>query len=108
MLLYSFRLLFTNYDFNTATGTVCEGFYVGIPAGTQVQALTLPLRTSFSILISPHQSMSSDGPPWFAYDPDGEIRFGGVPDRLLHHPEILRRGIKLTNALKPVDLFQHG
>ncbi|KAJ8472631.1 hypothetical protein ONZ51_g8391 [Trametes cubensis] len=52
--------------------------------------------------------MSSDGPPWFAYDPDGEIRYGGVPDRLLHHPEILRRGIKLTDALKPGIVFRAG
>ena len=51
--------------------------------------------------------MSSDGPPWFAYDSDGQIVYGGVPERLLHHPEIRRRGIKLTNALKPVRL-QHG
>ncbi|KAI0655848.1 hypothetical protein C8Q70DRAFT_1122396, partial [Cubamyces menziesii] len=52
--------------------------------------------------------MSSDGPPWFAYDPDGEIRFGGVPDRLLHHPEIRRRNINLTDALKPGIVFRAG
>ncbi|KAI0655854.1 hypothetical protein C8Q70DRAFT_1015952 [Cubamyces menziesii] len=50
--------------------------------------------------------MSSDGPPWFAYYPDGDIRFGGVPDRLLDHPEIRRRGINLTDALKPGVVFR--
>ncbi|KAI0325207.1 hypothetical protein GY45DRAFT_1330628 [Cubamyces sp. BRFM 1775] len=52
--------------------------------------------------------MSSDGPPWFAYDPDGEIVYGGVPDRLLHHPEIRRRGIRLTDAIKPGIVFRAG
>ncbi|KAI0655844.1 hypothetical protein C8Q70DRAFT_1015896 [Cubamyces menziesii] len=46
-----------------------------------------------------------DGPPWIAYNPDGSIHMGGVPERLLHHPEMQRRGIKLVAALNPGVVF---
>ncbi|KAH9886280.1 hypothetical protein C8Q73DRAFT_285685 [Cubamyces lactineus] len=49
---------------------------------------------------------SSDGPPWMAYNPDGTEHCGGVPDRLLKHPEMRRRGIILTDALKPGVVFR--
>ena len=44
----------------------------------------------------------SSGPPWEAYNPDGSIHMGGVPERLLHHPEMQRRGIRLGYAMNPV------
>ena len=44
----------------------------------------------------------SGGPPWEAYNPDGSIHMGGVPERLLHHPEMQRRGIRLGYAMNPV------
>ncbi|KAH9886284.1 hypothetical protein C8Q73DRAFT_285790 [Cubamyces lactineus] len=49
---------------------------------------------------------TNGGPPWFAYFPDGSVRLGGVPERLLHHPEMHRRGITLTDALKPAVVFR--
>ncbi|KAI0324122.1 hypothetical protein GY45DRAFT_1331878 [Cubamyces sp. BRFM 1775] len=48
----------------------------------------------------------SAGPPWMAYHPDGSIHISGVPDRLLHHPEMQRRGIRLAYALKPGVVFR--
>ncbi|KAI0325204.1 hypothetical protein GY45DRAFT_280962 [Cubamyces sp. BRFM 1775] len=48
----------------------------------------------------------STGPPWIAYNPDGSIHFGGVPDRLLNHPEMRRRGIKLGGAMNPGFVFR--
>ena len=43
-----------------------------------------------------------DNPPWYARHPDGSIHFSGVPDRLVRHPELVRRGIVLDDSLKPV------
>ena len=43
-----------------------------------------------------------DNPPWFARHPNGKINCGGVPDRLLNHPELQRRGIVLRDSSKPV------
>ncbi|KAI0655868.1 hypothetical protein C8Q70DRAFT_1122401 [Cubamyces menziesii] len=51
-------------------------------------------------------SEESTGPPWIAYNPDGSMHMGGVPDRLLHHPEMLRRGIKLAGAMSPGVVFR--
>ncbi|KAH9886276.1 hypothetical protein C8Q73DRAFT_658744 [Cubamyces lactineus] len=51
-------------------------------------------------------SLQCAGPPWIAYNPDGSIHMGGVPDRLLHHPEMERRGIKLVGAMNPGVVFR--
>ena len=45
-----------------------------------------------------------DNPPWYAREPDGSIIFSGVPERLVGHPELVRRGIELDYAVKPVSL----
>ncbi|KAI0325206.1 hypothetical protein GY45DRAFT_1330626 [Cubamyces sp. BRFM 1775] len=50
-------------------------------------------------------SSESSGPPWEAYNPDGSIHMGGVPDRLLDHPEMQRRGITLGYAMHPGFVF---
>ncbi|KAL1943184.1 hypothetical protein VTO73DRAFT_4259 [Trametes versicolor] len=43
--------------------------------------------------------------PWLVTDSDGNIDFCAIPDRLLSHPEIQRRGIVLTDVLKPGTVF---
>ncbi|KAI0330092.1 hypothetical protein GY45DRAFT_1251577 [Cubamyces sp. BRFM 1775] len=47
-----------------------------------------------------------DNPPWYATTPDGDIIFGAVPDRLLCHPELQRRGIVLREPMKPGVAFR--
>ncbi|KAJ8462842.1 hypothetical protein ONZ51_g10644 [Trametes cubensis] len=47
-----------------------------------------------------------DNPPWYARHPDGSIHFSGVPDRLVRHPELVRRGIVLDDSLKPGVVFR--
>ncbi|KAI0357777.1 hypothetical protein OH77DRAFT_1299314 [Trametes cingulata] len=43
----------------------------------------------------------SRGPPWYARDPNiGEIIFEDIPELLLTHPELHRRGITLTDPAK--------
>lgn len=43
--------------------------------------------------------------PWLVTDSDGNFDLCAIPDRLLRHPEIQRRGIVLTDVLKPVRPF---
>lgn len=40
--------------------------------------------------------------PWFVRFSNGDIDFCGIPDRLLRHPELQRRGIVPTDVLKAV------
>ncbi|KAJ8481351.1 hypothetical protein ONZ51_g6048 [Trametes cubensis] len=47
-----------------------------------------------------------DNPPWYARYPNGDINCGGVPDRLLNHPELQRRGIVLRDPSKPGVVFR--
>ncbi|KAI0654282.1 hypothetical protein C8Q70DRAFT_1028602 [Cubamyces menziesii] len=47
-----------------------------------------------------------DNPPWYAREPDGSIIFSGVPERLVGHPELVRRGIELDYAVKPGVVFE--
>ncbi|KAJ8462841.1 hypothetical protein ONZ51_g10643 [Trametes cubensis] len=47
-----------------------------------------------------------DNPPWYARNPDGKIVLGAVPDRLLNHPELQRRGIVLRDSSKPGVVFR--
>ncbi|KAI0633972.1 hypothetical protein C8Q77DRAFT_1108863 [Trametes polyzona] len=49
----------------------------------------------------------ADGnPPWYARDSQGRIRYSEVlPDRLLHHPELRKRGIVPAAVLKPGVVF---
>ncbi|KAJ3013913.1 hypothetical protein NUW54_g1453 [Trametes sanguinea] len=42
------------------------------------------------------------GPPWFAFNPDGSVHLGGVPEQILRHPGLQKRGITLVDAVKPV------
>ncbi|KAH9896632.1 hypothetical protein C8Q73DRAFT_686338 [Cubamyces lactineus] len=51
-------------------------------------------------------SETHDNPPWYARNPDGSIHCSGVPDRLVDHPELLRRGIVLDDSLKPGVVFR--
>ncbi|KAI0363092.1 hypothetical protein BV20DRAFT_1069660 [Pilatotrama ljubarskyi] len=45
--------------------------------------------------------MSSDGPPWYARQPDtGKISFLDIPERLQTHPDLQRRGIIPTDPNK--------
>ncbi|EIW53690.1 uncharacterized protein TRAVEDRAFT_52809 [Trametes versicolor FP-101664 SS1] len=49
---------------------------------------------------------SSGNPPWYAPPfPDGTWNIGGVPERLSSHPEIQKRGMHLSHALKPGTVF---
>ncbi|EIW56515.1 uncharacterized protein TRAVEDRAFT_73062 [Trametes versicolor FP-101664 SS1] len=43
--------------------------------------------------------------PWLVTDSDGNFDLCAIPDRLLRHPEIQRRGIVLTDVLKPGAVF---
>ncbi|KAH9896630.1 hypothetical protein C8Q73DRAFT_788965 [Cubamyces lactineus] len=47
-----------------------------------------------------------DNPPWYARHANGTVNFGGVPDRLLNHPELQRRGIVLRDSSKPGVVFR--
>ncbi|KAI0330101.1 hypothetical protein GY45DRAFT_1303599 [Cubamyces sp. BRFM 1775] len=47
-----------------------------------------------------------DNPPWYATTPDGDVILGAVPDRLLCHPELQRRGIVLRQSMKPGVAFR--
>ncbi|KAI0676927.1 kinase-like domain-containing protein [Trametes maxima] len=49
--------------------------------------------------------MYKDGPPWYGTHPDGTTHYSGVPDRLLHHPDLLQRGIVLNDTLNPGFVF---
>ncbi|KAI0650084.1 kinase-like domain-containing protein [Trametes meyenii] len=49
--------------------------------------------------------MSYDGPPWYGTHPDGSIHYSGVPDRLLRHPDLVQRGIVLTDTPNPGFVF---
>ncbi|KAI0328456.1 hypothetical protein GY45DRAFT_1355149 [Cubamyces sp. BRFM 1775] len=51
-------------------------------------------------------SEASDNPPWYGRHEDGSIHYSGVPNRLLSHPELVRRGIVLHDALKPGVVFR--
>ncbi|KAI0328454.1 hypothetical protein GY45DRAFT_1281814 [Cubamyces sp. BRFM 1775] len=51
-------------------------------------------------------SEASDNPPWYGRHEDGSIHYGGVPDRLLSHPELVRRGIVLHWSVKPGVVFR--
>ncbi|KAJ3010204.1 hypothetical protein NUW54_g2557 [Trametes sanguinea] len=46
-------------------------------------------------------------PPWFAFNPDGSIHLGGVPERILRHPGLQKRRITPVDAVKPVSLLPH-
>lgn len=46
--------------------------------------------------------------PWLVTDSDGNFDLCAIPDRLLSHPEIQRRGIVLTDVLKPVRHFSRS
>ncbi|KAI0330095.1 hypothetical protein GY45DRAFT_786728 [Cubamyces sp. BRFM 1775] len=48
----------------------------------------------------------NDNPPWYARNPNGSINCSGVPDRLIDHPELLRRGIVLIDSMKPGVVFR--
>lgn len=48
------------------------------------------------------ESSTSINPPWYTFFPDGNMNPGGVPDRLLRHPELQKRGIIPNAAFKPV------
>ncbi|KAJ8463610.1 hypothetical protein ONZ51_g10156 [Trametes cubensis] len=52
-------------------------------------------------VVEPH-----DNPPWYAREPDGSILCSGVPERLVRHPELVKRGIGLDYALKPGVVFE--
>ncbi|KAL1943191.1 hypothetical protein VTO73DRAFT_4266 [Trametes versicolor] len=43
--------------------------------------------------------------PWFVRESDGSINFCGIPDRLLRHPELQRRGIVPTDVLKAGTVY---
>ncbi|KAI0768318.1 hypothetical protein BD413DRAFT_696126 [Trametes elegans] len=44
----------------------------------------------------------SRNPPWFVYDPTtGRVKLIEVPEQLRTHPEVQRRGLELTDPLKP-------
>ncbi|KAI9056603.1 hypothetical protein FKP32DRAFT_1444228 [Trametes sanguinea] len=45
-------------------------------------------------------------PPWFAFNPDGSIHLGGVPERILRHPGLQKRGITPVDAVKPGVAFR--
>ncbi|KAI0640443.1 kinase-like domain-containing protein [Trametes meyenii] len=49
---------------------------------------------------------ATSGPPWFATRPDGSIDWIGIPRRLQAHPEVVRRGIVLTDPIKLGVTFQ--
>ncbi|KAH9855436.1 hypothetical protein C2E23DRAFT_583977 [Lenzites betulinus] len=50
--------------------------------------------------------MSSDpNPPWYVTSPDGSFDPGGIPDRLLHHPELQERGMVPTSPINPGVVF---
>ncbi|KAI0658959.1 hypothetical protein C8Q70DRAFT_140952 [Cubamyces menziesii] len=51
-------------------------------------------------------SVTDDNPPWYARNPSGSINCSGVPDRLIDHPELLRRGIVLIDSMKPGVVFR--
>ncbi|OJT02693.1 hypothetical protein TRAPUB_6767 [Trametes pubescens] len=44
--------------------------------------------------------------PWYVREADGSIDFCGIPDRLLRHPELQRRGIVPTDVLKPGTVYR--
>ena len=76
-------------------------------AGEPLSAFSFQRPVAYLVNFNHQVSMSDpDGPPWIAYNPDGSIHMGGVPERLLHHPEMQRRGIKLVAALNPVRLCE--
>ncbi|KAI0357918.1 hypothetical protein OH77DRAFT_1450552 [Trametes cingulata] len=45
------------------------------------------------------------GPPWYAWDANGEIQYGEVPERLLRHPGLKELGIVPHYAYKPGVVF---
>lgn len=49
-----------------------------------------------------YDSDSGPNPPWYTYLPDGRFDPGGIPERLLRHPELQKRGIVPTGTFKPV------
>ncbi|OSD00622.1 hypothetical protein PYCCODRAFT_1469275 [Trametes coccinea BRFM310] len=46
------------------------------------------------------------GPPWLAFNSDGSIHLSGVPERIIRHPGLKKRGITLADALKPGVIFR--
>ncbi|KAH9846045.1 hypothetical protein C2E23DRAFT_744957 [Lenzites betulinus] len=44
-------------------------------------------------------------PPWYVTSPDGSFDPGGIPDRLLHHPELQGRGMVPTCPIIPGVVF---
>ncbi|KAL7284499.1 hypothetical protein ACG7TL_001790 [Trametes sanguinea] len=53
-----------------------------------------------------HMSSNDGNPPWLAFNPDGSIHFGGVPERILCHPGLQKRGITPVDAVKPGVAFR--
>ncbi|EIW53694.1 uncharacterized protein TRAVEDRAFT_52813 [Trametes versicolor FP-101664 SS1] len=50
-------------------------------------------------------SDSGPNPPWYTFLPDGRFDPGGIPDRLLQHSELQKRGIVPTGTFKPGAVF---
>ncbi|KAI0672537.1 hypothetical protein C8Q78DRAFT_971657 [Trametes maxima] len=51
--------------------------------------------------------MSLENPPWYSKDPvTGKINVLSVPERLRTHPDLLRRGIILTDFVKPGIVYK--
>ncbi|KAI0655834.1 hypothetical protein C8Q70DRAFT_400263 [Cubamyces menziesii] len=50
-------------------------------------------------------SLDEPGPPWYVKDEHGRIDALAIPERLRTHPEIQRRGIVLSDPLKPGSVY---
>ena len=59
-------------------------------------------RTTLDLAGMADTSLDEPGPPWYVKDEHGRIDALAIPERLRTHPEIQRRGIVLSDPLKPV------